>query len=131
MIETICFNPLLIPYAIKFYTPIAITVVKFPPFRVHQQVKYPGFLSQVVCVCGEGGGGAGWWGRKLILLFHHNRHLRLKELKKRKYFNGAEGLRGVTCFEKVMFGWSSGSRCKQFLGETGKQEILQQIFRKF
>ena len=40
-------------------------------------------------------------------------------------------LRGVTCFEKVMFHWSSGSRCKQFLEEVGKQEILQQIFRKF
>ena len=52
MIETICFNPLPIPYAITFYTPVAITVVKFPPFRVHQQVKYPGFLPQV------GGGGA-------------------------------------------------------------------------
>ena len=52
MIETICFNPLLIPDAIKFYTPIAVIVVKFPPFRVHQQVKYPGFLPQV-------GGGAG------------------------------------------------------------------------
>ena len=57
MIETICFNPLLILYAIKFYTPITITVVKFPPFRVHQQVKYPGFLPQVGG--GAGGGGAG------------------------------------------------------------------------
>ena len=52
MIETICFNPLRIPDAIKFYTPTAVTVVKFPPFRAHQQVKYPGFLPQV------GGGGA-------------------------------------------------------------------------
>ena len=43
MIETICFNPLRIPDAIKLYTPIAVTVVKF----VHQQVKYPGFLPQV------------------------------------------------------------------------------------
>ena len=87
MIETICFNPLPIPYAITFYTPVAITVVKFSPFRVHQQVKYPGFLPQVVCVCVWGGGG----GSKLVLLFHHNRHLSLKKLKKRKYFNGAEG----------------------------------------
>ena len=37
MIETICFNPLLIIHAIKFYTPIAVTVVKLSPFRVHQQ----------------------------------------------------------------------------------------------
>ena len=60
MIETICFNPLLILYAIKFYTPITITVVKFPPFRVHQQVKYPGFLPQVGGGAGGGsGGGAG------------------------------------------------------------------------
>ena len=80
MIATICFNPLRIPDAIKFYTPIAVTVVKFPASRVHQQVKYPGFLPQV------GGGGS-----KLILLFDHNRHLNLKELKKRKYFNGAKG----------------------------------------
>ena len=85
MIETICFNPLRIPDAIKFYTPIAVTVVKFPPFRVRQQVKYLGFLPQVK----EGGGGGG--GSKLILLFDHNRHLNLKELKKRKYFNGAKG----------------------------------------
>ena len=56
MIETICFNLLRIPDAIKFYTPIAVTVVQFPPFRVHQQVKYPGFLPQV------GGGGAGTGG---------------------------------------------------------------------
>ena len=107
MIETICFNPLLILYAIKFYTPITITVVKFPPFRVHQQVKYPGFLPQVGGGAGGGGergrsggerGGAGGergergaeWRSKLILLFDHNRHLSLKELKKRKYFNGAE-----------------------------------------
>ena len=55
MIETICFNPLRIPDAIKFSTPIAVTVVKFPPFRVHQQVNYPGFLPQVW----EGGGGGG------------------------------------------------------------------------
>ena len=53
MIETICFNPLRIPDAIKFSTPIAVTVVKFPPF--HQQVNYPGFLPQVW----EGGGGGG------------------------------------------------------------------------
>ena len=79
MIETICFNPLRISDAIKFTT-IAVTVVKFPPFRVHQQVKYPGFLPQV-----KG------WGSKLILLFDHNRHLNLKELKKRKYFNDSEG----------------------------------------
>ena len=50
MIETICFNPLLILYAIKFNTPIAVTVVKFPPFRVHQEVKYPGPLPQVLGV---------------------------------------------------------------------------------
>ena len=85
MIATICFNPLRIPDAIKFYTPIAVTVVKFPASRVHQQVKYPGFLPQV------GGGGGEGWGSKLILLFDHNRHLNLKELKKRKYFNGAKG----------------------------------------
>ena len=77
MIETICFNPLRIPDAIKF-TPIAVTVVKFPPFRVHQQVKYPGFLPQV-------GGGRS----KLILLFTTIDIY--KELKKRKYFNGAKG----------------------------------------
>ena len=47
MIETICVNPLRIPDAIKFYTPTAVIVVKFAPFRVHQQVKYPGFLPQV------------------------------------------------------------------------------------
>ena len=82
MIETICFNPLRIPDVIKFNTPIAVTVVKFPPFRVHQQVKYLGFLPHV---------GVGGWGSKLILLFDHNRHLNLKELKKRKYFNGAKG----------------------------------------
>ena len=84
MIATICFNPLRIPDAIKFYTPIAVTVVKFPASRVHQQVKYPGFLPQV-------GGGGGVWGSKLILLIDHNRHLNLKERKKRKYFNGAKG----------------------------------------
>ena len=51
MIETICFSPLRIPDAIKFNTPIAVSVVKFPPFRVHQQVKYPaGFLSvETIC----------------------------------------------------------------------------------
>ena len=86
MIETICFNPLRIPDAIKFNTPIAVTVVKFPPFRVHQQVNYPGFLPQAL-----GGGGGGVWGSKLILLLDHNRHLNLKELKKRKYFNGTKG----------------------------------------
>ena len=87
MIETICFNRLRIPDAIKFYTPIAVTVDKFPPFRVHQQVKCPGFLPQVW----GGGGGGRMWGSKLILLFDHNRHLNLKELKKKKYFNGAKG----------------------------------------
>ena len=34
MIETICFNPLLVLHAIKFSIPTAVTVVKFPPFRV-------------------------------------------------------------------------------------------------
>ena len=37
-------------------------------------------------------GSPGWrWGSKLILLFDHNRHLSLKELKKMKFTNGAEG----------------------------------------
>ena len=35
MIETICFNPLRISDAFRFDTSIAVTVVKFPPFRVH------------------------------------------------------------------------------------------------
>ena len=65
----------------KFYTPIAVTVIKFPPFRVHQQVKYPGFLR----LRGRGG-----WGSNSILLFDHNRHLNLKELKKIKFSDGAE-----------------------------------------
>ena len=56
-IETVCFNPLLVPYAIKISTPIAITAVKFPPFRVYQQVKYPRFLPKLDRLWGRGGGG--------------------------------------------------------------------------
>ena len=38
-------------------TPIAVTAVKFPPFRVHQQVKYLELLPQVKRGGGGGGGG--------------------------------------------------------------------------
>ena len=52
----------------------------FPPFCVHQRVKYPGFPTEVA---GEGeGGGGGLGGGKLIL--NHYRHLNFKEPEKRK-----------------------------------------------
>ena len=82
MIETICFNPLLIPYAIKLYT-LTEHCCQIPAFPRTS-------ASQIPWVSSPGWWGEGW-GSKLILLLDHNRHLNLKELKKRKYLNGAKG----------------------------------------
>ena len=44
--ETVCFNPLVIPNAIKFSTPIAITVVnQIPAFPLTSASQIPGWVS--------------------------------------------------------------------------------------